>query len=111
MAEDALVERVGADQRLVFRALDALVSSGEVEALRPISVARSGGARSRRPHYRLRRETDDDYAWQQDVVVRIPASRFFDIHNMEAGRRRRRSGRRHGPGMGWWRRPALGLSR
>ena len=87
MAEEALVANVGLERKTVTRELNALVQSGEVEVLRPVALRgeNSGilGSRSRRAHYRLCRETDRNYAWQQEVVVRVPATRLFSTIDEE----------------------------
>ncbi len=93
MAEDALVAHVGLERKMVTRELDALVQNGEVEVLRPVALRgeHSGifGSRSRWAHYRLCRETDRDYTWQQEVVVQIPAGRYFNYIDDEPMRRQR----------------------
>lgn len=75
---------IGADS--VERELRGMIDSGEVEIIRPLQPC--GGAPGRAAeHYRLRRATDGDFRWHQNMSLRLPAGRLFDVLQVEEGNR------------------------
>jgi hypothetical protein len=76
------------DEAVVSRELGWLMEQGEVEALRPLKGDEAGARRAvaTREHYRLVRETDNDFLCEQEVVVRMPSSRIYDVLQQEERR-------------------------
>jgi predicted ArsR family transcriptional regulator len=70
----ALMQRLRLDRETLSGCLDGLIARGDVEVLRPISRGQDGGHAPRRDDefYRLVRETDNDYLWQQMAVPAAP---------------------------------------
>lgn len=85
---NSLCEGIGVDRQEVKKELDFLIDNKEVEVLRPLpplSFYNRGGGRwldsgkNEEPeHFRLIRDTDEDYLWEQGVVARFPVSRMRD---------------------------------
>jgi len=86
---ERLAKWVGVDQSLVSRELETLVNHGEVEVLRPLAGMADGqrvaGSRSTE-HYRLIRRSDSDFLWEQEIFVRLPASRMSDVREQQERR-------------------------
>lgn len=85
---DELVEGVGLSGEVVDRALAELVSRGEVAVLRPIRRVQAERGKTcvsgrDREYYRLVRESDGDYLWEQDILVRLPVTRMADVCEQE----------------------------
>jgi len=79
---ERLAEWIGADRNLVSREIKTLVQLGEVEVLRPlVGKKERRGPEQQGPaeHYRLIRRTDSDFLWEQEIIVRLPASRMSDV--------------------------------
>ncbi len=90
---DDITARVDLDCSLIVRELQKLIDNGEVEVLHPVCVSEGvcdGNLRLNAgrtlEHYRLVRETDDAYLWEQEVVVRLPACRMFNVRQTEERR-------------------------
>ncbi|MBN1510574.1 MAG: hypothetical protein JXB13_01035 [Phycisphaerae bacterium] len=70
---DALSRKLGLSEARLARALQAMAERGEIEVLRPLVLEEKpgmgDGRRARLEHYRLIRETDSDYLWEQNVAV------------------------------------------
>lgn len=81
---DDLLESTGLSTDLLLRQLDRLEEGGYVKALRP--VAQQGGAPG--THYRLVRDSDHDYLWEQALArpVRLTHNRLRHVleHEMKA---------------------------
>jgi hypothetical protein len=71
---DALMRRLRMDGDVVRGCLAGLVARGDVEILRPIGRGKEARRAPRRDDefYRLVRETDNDYLWQQVAVPVAP---------------------------------------
>jgi hypothetical protein len=93
-----LAEFLDMDADVLARNLDRMVQKGEVEVLRPIFETDAFSDGGRRPlnadrdvqYYRLVKDTDHDYEWEQEVVVRLPPGRITDVKQEE-----RRAEERH----------------
>lgn len=85
----ALCESTGIDSRVVKMELDHLVENKEVEVLRPLPPVSSykrnnrsiSGSAEVVEHFRLIRDTDEDYLWEQGVIARFPVSRMRQDFN------------------------------
>lgn len=84
---EALVNSTGMDAGTVRKELRSLVAAGEVEELRPVAFMEKQRRATVSTHYRLLRETDTKYLWEQSLVVRIPAARAFNFRQQESGER------------------------
>ena len=88
---DELVRDIGIDKQVVARELGRLAEMGVVNVLRPISCpANTGGLETGRrgrcgEYFRLIQETDDDYLWEQEIDVRLPSSRTFQVREKKGG--------------------------
>jgi hypothetical protein len=79
MTLEQLVARSGMSVLTMARTLRRMGAGGQIEVLRPLSGLRDGwkrGERRRRIFYRLVRDRDGDYVWQQWVSAPLPVSRF-----------------------------------
>ena len=95
MRLEELAAGTGCERSAVRAELARLVKSGEVECIRPISAGSGDESRRDGPNerYRLIRETDRAYLWEQEVVVRLPVTRMFKLREMEERRLPRRNSR------------------
>lgn len=74
MTLEQLVVKSGMPALTMARTLRRMGAGGQVEVLRPLF--RPAGGMRRRIYYRLLRDRDCDYAWQQWVTAPLPVSRF-----------------------------------
>jgi hypothetical protein len=86
---DLLCCRLNLDRRTIAVALKGLVSSGEVEELRPVAAreraeSRDACHRALPSHYRLKRTTDRDYLWEQEISVTLPVTRMSEVRESES---------------------------
>jgi len=81
MNMEGLVTFANMDRAIIARHLDAMVRNNEVEVLRPCMPVEAGDPTEPcvRKHFRLLRETDGDYEWERETVVRLPQGRLFDV--------------------------------
>lgn len=88
----ALSRMLKQDGMVITQELKKLVSKGKVEVLRPV-CSRAGAVRPHAPreHYRLIRDTDEAYLWEQEYV--LPQARQTTRHVTDPGEtvHRRRS--------------------
>jgi hypothetical protein len=83
MRPEAIAEETGLSVGAVRMGLQDLVAAGEVEPLSPVSVA-SGREQAAAPtHYRLLRETDTDYLWEQELLLREPSRRALEFCGLD----------------------------
>ena len=70
---DDIERRTNLDTDSVHKGIEDLVAAQEVEVIRPRFNPQ------RAEFFRLLRETDDDYRWQQELAFRIPSDRLHDL--------------------------------
>lgn len=83
MNSERMAGRLSMSRDAVLRGLKVLVEAGEVEVIRPISAAGRQSLGQGPEHFRLIRETDDDFLWEQGIVTILPTSRLFDVRELE----------------------------
>jgi hypothetical protein len=77
---DQLLSALNFDLSRIDRAVNRLIKQGEVEILR------AWRAQAESPcFYRLRRQSDDDFAQQMAERKPLPVGRMFDAHEMQLG--------------------------
>ena len=93
---ERLADTLGMDRHTILEGLMTLVEDGEVEVLRPLMSDHGtgtsvGGEGSPSVFYRLVRQTDGDYLWEQRLAQFSPAVRRSDHEQTEGRRERSRS--------------------
>ncbi len=90
MNVDAIAQQTGLARETVAERLNELVSRNEVEILKPIvgNIDKGDGRPLFHPavYFRLVRASDDDYLWEQDLVVRLPTRSVHEEREFEARR-------------------------
>ena len=88
-----IVSNVGMSARTVESELRRMVVTGQVEILRPFSEYDAGAddtaENGAKEYFRLIKDTDYSYEWEQEGMVRLPAGRMFDVMQREFEQERR----------------------
>lgn len=85
--EEGLLAFLDMDGDVLAGSLNDMIAEGKIEVLRPLSLndsATIGEQARKRQYYRLIRETDRDYEWEQECTVRLPLGRLLDVRQQEA---------------------------
>lgn len=95
---DDIMSCMNVDRQHVVLELQKLIEEGEVEVLHPLCVSEGSyygmkiDAGRTLEHYRLVRETDDAFLWEQEAMVKLPVCRMFNVRQIEE--RGKKKGRR-----------------
>ncbi len=98
---DEIISHLKVDKKHVVCELQKLIDEGEVEVLHPVCVAEPSyygmkmDAGRTLEHYRLVRETDDAFLWEQEVLIRLPAGRMFKVSEKEERRYPKKTAQRN----------------
>lgn len=80
---DRLRAELSMDREIILDGLRSLVEEGKIEVLRPIGYQDVPDLGQVYEHFRLLRETDGAYLWEQELISRIPVTRLFDVRELE----------------------------